>query len=139
MIDKKTQSDIKNMKGFIEFWVKFHSAYNEIIKKEIISAEDENKFLETKKVIGGKYDELKGSLDFKYAPHGRFTDPVSDILAINSIRFISEKNLRKLETDWKDSYVFLNSILERLENKRRRLEQFNPVGVFFKRILDRRE
>ncbi len=25
MIDKKTESDIKAIKGFLEFWVKFHS------------------------------------------------------------------------------------------------------------------
>ena len=138
MIDKKTLADIKNMKDFIEFWVNFHSAYNEIISKEIISAEDEAKLLDTKKMIGDKYETLKNALEFKYAPHGRLTDPVSDILALTSIRFISEKNLKKLETNWKDSYVFLNNILERFENKRRRLEQFNPIGVFFKRILDRR-
>jgi hypothetical protein len=33
--------------------------------------------------------------------------------------------------------VFLNNIVERLENKRRRLEQFNPVGVFLKRFFEK--
>lgn len=138
MIDKKTEADIKAIKSFLEFWSKFHSIYDDITSKDIISKEDEARFFTDKGMIKNKYDELKNTLEFKYVPHGRLTDPVSDILTLNSIRFISEKNLKKLDDDWKDSYVFLNSISERLENKKRRLGEFNPIGVFFKRIFDRR-
>ncbi len=138
MIDKKTESDIKAIKGFLEFWAKFHSIYNNIISKELITQEDEIKFLETKDIIKSKYDELKGGFEFKYMPHMRLTDPVSDILVLSGIRFMSEKNMRKANDNWKDSYVFLNSILERLKNKKRRLGQFNPVGVFFKRAFERK-
>jgi hypothetical protein len=70
-------------------------------------------------------------------PHSRLTDPVSDILSLNSMRFVSEKNLRKMEEDWRDSYIFLNSVLERLTSKKNRLEQFNPIGVYIKRIFER--
>jgi hypothetical protein len=138
MIDKKTEGDIKAVKGFLEFWVKFHSIYNDTISKDIISQEDESKFLEAKAMIKAKYDALKGSLEFKYMPHSRLTDPVNDVLMLDNIRFISEKNLKKLSEDWKDSYIFLNNIAERLKSKKRRLEQFSPVGVFFKRVLERK-
>lgn len=136
MVDKKTESDIKIVKGFLEFWVKFHSIYSGIVSKDNISKEEEVKFLETKGLIKNKYDELKGSLDFKYAPHSRLTDPVNDILRLDNVRFMAEKNLKRCEDDWRDSYIFLNSILERLKNKKRRLEQFSPAGVFFKRFFD---
>jgi len=136
MIDKKTEADIKVVKGFIEFWVKFHSIYSGVISKEKISKEEEALFLETKALIKNKYDEMKSGLDFKYAPHSRITDPVSAVLQLDNVRFMAEKNLKKVEDDWRDSYVFLNSILERLKNKKRRLEQFNPAGVFFKRFFD---
>lgn len=135
MIDKKIETDIKAVKGFLELWMKFHSIYREIITKEIISKEDEDRFLETLRMIKNRYDELKRGLDFKYMPQGRLTDPVSDILALNGIRFMSEKNLKDLNEDWKDSYIFLNNILERLKNTKRRLEEFNPVGVFMKRLF----
>ncbi len=138
MIDKKTEADIKAMKSFLEFWSKFHSIYDAAISKDTISKEDEDRFFETKGMIKNKYDELKNALEFKYVPHGRLTDPVSDILALDSIRLISEKNLKKLNDDWRGSYIFLNSILERLENKKRRLEEFSSIGVFFKRIFDRK-
>ena len=136
MVDKKTESDIKTVKGFLEFWVKFHSIYSGVISRENISKDDESKLLETKDIIRNKYVDLKDSLEFKYVPRGRLTDPVSDILGINNVRFMAEKNLKKLEVDWNDSYVFLNNVLERLENKKRRLDQFNPMGVFIKKFFD---
>lgn len=138
MIDKNTESDIKTVKSFLEFWTKFHSIYEETTSRPTIAKEDEDKFIETKLMIRDKYGELGKSLEFKYMPHGRLTDPVSDILNIQTIRFISEENLKRLERNWSDSYVFLNSILERLKNKKRRLGEFNTVGVFFKRIFDRK-
>lgn len=136
MIDKKTEADIKILKSFLEFWVKFHSIYSGVVSKESIGKEEEAKFLETKSLIRNKYDELKNSLDFKYVPHSRLTDPVNDILQMDNVRFMAEKNLKKVEDNWRDSYIFLNSILERLKNNKRRLEQFSPAAVYFKRFFD---
>src|SRR3989338_3137220 len=138
MIDKKTEADIRGLGSFLELWGKFHAIYSDIISKETIVKEDEAKFLETKGLIQGKYNPLKNNLDFKYMPQARFTDPVDDILALGRILNISEKNINRLNEDWKDSYIFLNNILERLKNKRRRLEGFSPVGVFIKRFFERR-
>lgn len=137
MIDKKTESDIKVVRSFLEFWVKFHSEYSSIVSRETINDDDESRFLDTKELIKNKYDLLKSGLEFKYMPHGRLTDPVNDILVLDNVRFMSEKNLKKLEGDWKDSYIFLNNILERLESKKRRLDQFNPVGVYIKRFFEK--
>jgi len=136
MIDRKTESDIKSIKSFMELWTKFHSIFTEALSREIISKDDEVKFLETRDMIKTKYEEMNKALEFKYMPHGRMTDPVDDILKISGIRLMSEKGLRKLNEDWRDSYIFLNNILERLKNKKKRLEEFNTVSVFFKRFLD---
>jgi len=137
MRDKKTEIDIKVMKDFIEFWGKFHSIYSNTLEKGSITKEDEEKFLETKLMIYNKYDELKASLEYRYMPHGRLTDPVGDILSLQTVRFASEDNLKKINNDWKDSYIFLNSIFERLKTRRRRFKEFNAVGVFFKRVRER--
>jgi hypothetical protein len=139
MKPRQIDHDIKELKGFLEFWEKFHSLYEEIASKGVISPDDEAKFLETKRLIRDKYDALKDSLEFKYTPHTRMTDPVSDVLGVENVRFMSEQNLKKADDDWKDSYVFLNSILERLgENRRRAGELDNPVGAFFKRVFARK-
>lgn len=138
MIDKKTEADIKAVKGFLEFWTKFHYVYNSAISRETISREDEEKFLETRDAIRAKYEELRRCLELNYMPHSRLTDPVADVLAIGGIRLMSEKNLKKLNEDWRDSYVFLNNIAERLKSRRKRLEQFSPAGVFLKRFLEKR-
>ena len=138
MKDKKTEIDLKAMNGFLEFWGKFHSIYSNISGKGLITKEDEDKFLETKLVIRNKYDDLKMSLEYRYMPHGRFTDPVVDILSLQTVRFISEDNLKRLNNDWKDSYIFLNNIFERLKIRKRRFEGFNALGVFFKRFRERK-
>lgn len=138
MIDRRTEEAIKAVTVFLEFWTEFHSIYTEIASKDIITQDDETKFLAAKEMMGKKYADLAGRLDCKYAPHGRLTDPVSDILGLDGIRFASEKNIRKTADDWRDSYVFLNSIAERLKSKKRRLGQFSPVGVFFKKRFGRK-
>lgn len=137
MIDRKTETGIKSLKTFLEVWGKFHSLYDGLISRGIITEEDEKKFLEARGMITRKYEDLRSSLDFRYIPHSRITDPVSDVLLFENARFVSEKNLKKLNDDWRDSYVFLNNILERLKSRKRRLGGFNPVGVFIKRVLDR--
>jgi len=138
MIDKKTEIDIKSVKEFLELWGKLHSLYSDTISRDRITKEDEDAFLKATSALKIKYAALKGGLEFKYMPHMRLTDPVNDILNLGGIHFISENSLKKLEDDWRDSYVFLSSILERFKNKKRRFEQFSPVGVFIKKIFDRR-
>jgi len=138
MKDKKTETDMKSMGAFLEFWGRFHSIYSATFGKGLITKEDEDKFLETKRMMNSKYDELKESLDYRYMPHGRPTDPVSDILSIQTIRFISEDNLKRLNNDWKDSYIFLNNISERLKTRKRRFKEFSELGVFFKRLREGR-
>lgn len=137
MIDRRLESDIKALKVFLELWSGFHSLYNDTTSKDVITKEDEERFLQTKATISGKYEELQKALEFRYMPRGRLTDPVCDILSIGNIHFMSEKSSKKIEADWKDSYILLNSILERFKERKRRMKQFNPVGVFFKRVLNR--
>lgn len=136
MKDRKTETDIKSLGDFLEFWGRFHSIYSSTLQKGIITKEDEEKFLETKVTMGGKYEELKGCLEYRYMPHGRLTDPVNDVLSLQTVRFISEENLKKLNNDWRDSYIFLNNIFERLKMRKRRFEEFSAMGVFFKRAWD---
>ena len=137
MRDKKTEDDIKSMNAFLEFWGRFHSIYSATLEKGLITKEDEDKFLETSLMMRSKYDELKGSLEYHYMPHGRLTDPVGDILSLQTIQFISEDNLKKLNNNWKDSYIFLNNIFERLKMRKRRFKEFSALGVFFKRFRER--
>lgn len=108
--------------------------YGQILSRDIITKDYEDKFLSSKDMVANMRTSGQ-DLDFKYSSHGRFTDPVSDILAIDGIRFASEKNLKKTDDDWQDSYVFLNSILERLKSKKRRLGRFNPIGILAKKIF----
>ena len=137
MIDKHIQENIKGLRSFLEYWIKFHGLYRDIIRKDLITTVDEEHFLESKNLISNKYTELTNSFDFRYMPQNRLTDPVIEILALKNISAMSEERIKKIEGDWNGSYIFLNNILERMENKKRRLERFNPMGVFFKRLFER--
>lgn len=137
MTNRKIESDIQTLNGFLEFWGRFHSIYGDISAKDIITSDDENKFLETKSMIKDKYEELNKALAVKYIPHGRLTDPVNDVLSMKTMRFMSEDNLKRIENDWKDSYVFLNNIMEQLKTKKKISDDFNPVLSFFRRIFDK--
>jgi len=137
MIDKRTEENIKDLGSFVESWLKFQGLYRQLVSKERVSREDEDIFFETKKIMAERYDALKANLDFKYVPFSRLTDPVSEVLALENVLNMSEKRSRKIEADWNDSYIFLNNIIERLENRKRRLEDFNPLGVWVKRFRER--
>jgi len=137
MIDKRIALNLEELKGFLEFWEKFHSLYEEMLSKAVLSADDEGKFLETRAIIREKYEALKNSLDFRYAPHTRLTDPVSEVLGVEKIRFMSEESLRKTEDDWRDSYIFLNSILERLYENKWRVKNASSAGAFLRKIFAR--
>jgi len=137
MIDKQIEANLLKIRSFREFWGKFHSIYNELSCKERLLEEDDAKFLETKEMLRKKYEELIKALDFKYMPHTRLTDPVESILSLGTIRFIAEKNARKIEDDWLDSYIFLNSVEEHLKNRKRRLENVSFISLFFKNLMKR--
>lgn len=138
MTDKKLETNIRMTKTLLEMWTKLHSLYADILSRGLVTDEDESKFMESKEMVARRYAELRDMLDFKYTPHNRMTDPVADILSLRNMRLMSEKTALKLDADWKDSYVFLNSVLERLENRKRRIGGINPISLLVKRMLVRK-
>ena len=137
MIDKRTEGNIRDLKEFLESWQKFHQLYDETIAKPIVTKDDEAVFTETKGIIKKKYDELSGRMEFKYMPFSRLTDPIADILALDTISHMPEPKLKKMAEDWNAAYIFLNNILERLKNRKRRLEHFSGAGVWVKHLFEK--
>ncbi len=137
MIDKKTEENIKDLSGFMDSWLKFRQLYMTICSKSLLTKEDESIFFETKELVSKRYAALKDKMEFKYMPYSRLTDPVHEILGLDGISCMSEKKSRRIDDDWRDSYIFLNSILERLKNRKKRLEHFSTIGVWVKRMFER--
>ena len=137
MIDKRTEDNIKDVKSFLESWAKFHQIYIKLTSKSTVTKDDEEIFFETKDIMSKRYVVMNGSLEFKYMPYNRLSDPIAEILGLDNISYISEKKLKKVEDDWNDSYIFLNKILERLKNRRKRLENFSAAGVWIKKMVER--
>jgi len=137
MIEKRTEENIKDLKSFLESWTKFHQLYNDIITKNLLTKEDETIFFDEKEIVSKQYGALKDKMEFKYMPFNRLTDPISEILGIDNVSYMSEKKTKRLEDNWNDSYIFLNNILERLKNRKRRLDHFSTTGVWIKRMFER--
>ena len=111
MIDKKTEAAIKSVKSFLEVWTQLHSMYGQILSRDIITKDDEDKFLSSKDMVAKKYSDLGSGLDFKYLPRS-FYRSCERYTSHRRYTVRVEKSLKKIDDDWQDSYVFLNSILE---------------------------
>lgn len=129
MIDKRLESNIKKTKDFIEIWDKFHN----IFKKK-----DEENFLATKILVNLRYDDLMDSLGEK--PIKRFikNESLYNILLLGNLSIMSDERLKAVDKDWKESSKFLNTLLDRLEKKKRRIEGFNRFAFTLKKGIKKR-
>lgn len=129
MIDKRLESNIKKTKDFIEIWDKFHN----IFKKK-----DEENFLATKVLVNLRYDDLMDSLGEK--PIKRFikNESLYNILLLGNLSIMSDERLKAVDKDWKESSKFLNTLLDRLEKKKRRIEGFNRFAFALKKGIKKR-
>jgi len=125
MIDKKLEENIKKAKEFTEIWENF---------RRIFKNNDEKNFLSTKTLVNSRYDDLMDSVGEK--PIKRFikNEPLYNILSLENLSVMSDGRLRCLEKDWDDSSVYLFSLVDRLERKKRRIEGFNRFFFLLKNV-----
>ena len=134
MIDKVLETKIKRTKDFLELWAKFHSLYKSALSKPSIPKEDEELFLHTKEVLSPRYGELRGVVkaELGKAAHGQ--DVILELLGMESMQALSDTAMERVQKQWKDSIAVLNSVLEELENKNRRIDKISPLSYFIKKI-----
>jgi len=106
------------VKEFLELWVKFNQLYKDAMKKSTITQEEEQSFLETKSIIARKFQALADSLSIDRSTIERTYDIINQILSLKGISTLSEPELKKIDNDWHESYIFLNRLLGHLEAKR---------------------
>jgi len=135
MTVKELQGNIKKTKDFTSLWVKFHDLYNSASRKEAITQDEEDIFLETKSLVTGRYEDLKGALKINRAADGEMRDIISRVLSLKSMAAMSDKALEKIEESWKHSHVFLNNILKVLERRSAELAQKRKFPELAKRFF----
>ncbi len=135
MKDKRLESKIKNIKEFMELWIKFHDLYKKALSDHIVSPEEEKNFLETKSLIARKYQMLKESLALEPSADDRTFDVITQVLSLESISTLSDLSIKKIESDWHNSYIQLNKMLGELENKTEELKSVSSLVVFLRKIL----
>ncbi|MFA5069401.1 MAG: hypothetical protein WC300_03260 [Candidatus Omnitrophota bacterium] len=110
-----TKDGITQTKEFIELWKKFNQIYKEAMNKTAITEEEELLFLETKSIVARKFQTLVDSLAVERATIDRTYDVINHVLSLKSISTVSEESIRKMDTDWHQSYISLNRLLGHLE------------------------
>ena len=126
MRNKKVESDIVDLKEFIQLWV----AFGELLKQggENLNAEKEQKFMEAKSLLARKYESISGVLESQYSPDNKISSILSQSVSLNNIAS-SDMQSRKLGNDWHVSYIFLNKRLGGLEGKREELAKISTLGT----------
>lgn len=135
MKDKKLEKKIKYLKEFMELWIKFHDLYKNALSKQAISPEEEKNFLETKSLIARKYQMLKEFLNLEPSSDDRTFDVISQVLSLEGVSTLSDLGMKKIESDWHNSYIQLNKMLGELESKTEELKLINTFGVFTRKIF----
>lgn len=135
MKDKKLEKKIKLVKEFMELWIKFHDLYKSALSKQSISGDDEKNFLETKSLIARKYQMLKEFLAMDPSPDDKTFDVIGQVLSLEGVSTISDLAMKKIESDWHNSYIQLNKMLGELESKTEELKLVNTVGIFLKKAF----
>jgi lipid II:glycine glycyltransferase (peptidoglycan interpeptide bridge formation enzyme) len=140
MTEKELKTNIKKTRDFIDLWVTFHDLYKNATKKEAITQEEENLFLETKSLVAKKYTDLKDSLQSRLAADDKTPDVISHVLSLKGVAAVSDEVLQRIEQSWNHSHDVLNRISTHLEeeeeesSKKRRLSQ-KTKGIFSHRAV----
>ncbi len=129
MIDRKLEENIKKAKEFAEIWENFRRIFNN---------NDEKNFLATKTLVNSRYDDLMDSIGEK--PIKRFVKNASlyNILSLKNLSMMSDERLRMIKGDWEESRAFLFSLINRLQRKKKRIDEFNRFFFLLKNAVRRK-
>lgn len=137
MIDKKLEENIKNTKRFLEFWSKFQELYRIVISGSPSLKDKEEGFTSTRTLVNTRFQELMDSLGVSHGERLKRAIPIYEILSIENLYNMSDEKLKKIEDHWTDSYIFLSSILDRFQKKKKRIEDYSKVMFVTKSFLRR--
>ena len=137
MIDKQLESNIRKAKEFIELWDKFHVVFRNTVSGNRVGEKEEQNFLSIRELVNSRYEDLMDSLEIK--PLKRFTmnTALCNVLSLERISIMSDERQKAVDADWTESSRFLNSLLERLMRKKRRIESFNKFAFVLKKGINR--
>ncbi|NQU95587.1 MAG: hypothetical protein HQ549_05090 [Candidatus Omnitrophica bacterium] len=135
MVDRKLEANIKKTENFLEIWNEFHRIFENALAGNSINKVEEKNFFSTETLVNARYDDLMDSLGVK--PIKRFikSEAIYNILSIRNLSIMSDRRSSLVYKDWQNSFKFLNSLLERLKRKKRRIEGFSRFSFLVKKGL----
>src|SRR4030042_1437486 len=121
----------------MEIWNKFRLIFQKALSCNTVDIDEERSFLSLKGLVNSRYDDLMDSFGVK--PIGRFikSESIYNILSLENLSTMSDERYALVERDWEESLRFLDSLLERLERKKRRIGGFNKFIFLVKNGINR--
>lgn len=135
MIDELLEKKISSLQDFIKLWVDFKNFLEEREGKESLSPEEEREFLEIKSRIARQYQGLVDTLKEDLRGEESIISILSHAPNLKQLVADSGMQLRKIKNDWHESFIFLNTVLGRLENRRRELASVSRFKILLPRIV----
>ena len=137
MIDKKLENNIKKTKTFLEFWSKFHELYRDAVGDSSSLPDKEENFIATRSLVNSRFQDLMDFIGVKHSQRFAKALPLYEILSLENLRGVSDEKFETIDDYWTDSYIFLSSILDRFQKKKRRIEKYNKTIFTVKGFLRR--
>ncbi len=111
----RLKGSIRQVKEFLDLWIRFHEMYQEAADPEKITPEKEKAFLELKSLLARRYQAMLDTLGLPITPDDRTFDVIAQVQSLSRRTQISEMQMSKIESDWNQSHVSLNKLLGSLE------------------------
>lgn len=135
MVDRILEENIKKTRNFIEIWDKVHNIFKNAIAENHISKKKEAELSSARNLADSRYEDLMDSLGVKPLKRFLMGPAVYNVLSFGNVSIMSDEKLSTVDKDWTESFKFLETLLERLERKKRRIGSFNKAAFVMRRFV----
>lgn len=116
MANRQKNSDIEELRLFLEMWKSFHDVLDAALLKDDVSREEETQFLDVKTQIAKQQAVLSGKGVFGQGKLGeQIIGIVSQIVSLRDAKEISPTQIKRIKGEWHNVYLTLNSLLGHYE------------------------
>ena len=127
-------SKIKQAQDFIQLWIKYYDVYSNIINKKAAGSQDEELFLDTKRLLRQKFAALREGLKLDNIWGAKSRDIIARLLDLPGILALSDTRMAQLDSDWKASISLFNELLADLQKDRSQRPKSGVVKSFIEKL-----
>jgi hypothetical protein len=137
MIDSTVERQFSDTRELLSLWRTFYDYFVMAVKKDNITPEKEQQFLEIKSRIAMLHDSFMEALTHNQNIGQEVLNIISRAITLKHVGKQSTADVKKMEIEWHESYLLLNETIGMLEDKRNELANINETQYRAGRAADR--